>query len=97
MKPESHETKLEGNWLFDGEKIRSNETEKRIIWLIESYLNKIAISPDLGAWEILFQDSNDQRFWELTYPQSDMQGGGPKVLRVIDCDTAYSKYKLNQK
>jgi hypothetical protein len=61
---------------------------RRIYQLENNYLEKII---DKG-WEVLYKDPKDNRFWELTYPNSDMQGGGPPLLKNIDKDMVLSKY-----
>jgi hypothetical protein len=37
-----------------------------------------------GGWAILYQHRNTGEFWELTYPQGEMHGGGPRRLRPIN-------------
>jgi hypothetical protein len=55
---------------------------------------QVAVHPEHGAWEILFRDPADGRYWELTYPQGGMQGGGPKRLKVLDVGSACAKYRF---
>jgi Immunity protein 27 len=37
-----------------------------------------------GGWAILYRHRNTGEFWELTYPQGEMHGGGPRRLRRMD-------------
>jgi hypothetical protein len=82
------ETELIGRW-------RSWTTEFGLIqpvsgceWLTSSYLEKIASS----NWETLFGDPDDGRYWEHTYPQGEMHGGGPPSLFALSVEKAHAKY-----
>jgi len=92
MKLRPEETELVGKWIMVNGKIQSDATCERIHWLISNYLRKIGISKQWGAWETLFQDPDDRRFWEQTYPQSHMHGGGPPMLRCLSKEQAKEKY-----
>jgi hypothetical protein len=61
----------------------------RIQNLISGYLLKVMDS----GWEVLYKDPGDGRFWELTYPQSEMQGGGPPMLALLSKEQAMNKWK----
>lgn len=39
-----------------------------------------------GGWRILYRHRESGRYWELTYPASDLHGGGPRVLSALDID-----------
>ena len=91
MNPLSKDEKhLAGKWLVENRRVVADETCRRIEYLIEHSLVKRAASPD--GWSVLYQDPGDARFWELTYPQSEMQGGGPPDLRTLDLPEAQGKY-----
>jgi hypothetical protein len=64
--------------------------EQRIEWLTRHKLQRLA--NDFSGWNILFRDLRDGRLWELTFPQSEMHGGGPKRLHVISADEASARY-----
>ena len=49
--------------------------QTRIQQLIRDELVKIA--RDLTGWRVLYRDPKDGRLWQLSYPQSEMHGGGP--------------------
>ena len=92
MKLDSQETELVGKWIVENGQIRADTTCERIQWLTSRHLKKIATSKQWGAWETLFQDPDDRRYWEQTYPQSEMHGGGPPALKCLSREDAKIKY-----
>ncbi|MBI2285190.1 MAG: hypothetical protein HYU71_15875 [Bacteroidetes bacterium] len=92
MKLLSSETNLVGRWEFKDGKMLKDEVAKRIEFLIDKDLKKI--KSDTSGWDILYLDENDGRYWELTYPESEMQGGGPQILTVMSENEAKAKYGL---
>ncbi|MBN9401182.1 MAG: hypothetical protein J0I17_13470 ['Candidatus Kapabacteria' thiocyanatum] len=92
MKLTPEETELVGQWITENGQVRGDSVCDRIQWLTSSYLHRIAYSKTLGAWETLFQDPEDGRYWELTYPNSGMHGGGPQALIHISRSEAKTKY-----
>jgi hypothetical protein len=86
------ETELVGQFVVKGKQVLSDETSLRIEWLIKHVLRKLAV--DSSGWETLYVDPNDGRLWEHTYPQSQMQGGGPPALLCIAEDRAKDKYDI---
>jgi hypothetical protein len=55
----------------------------------ELLANKLAkVSSDASGWTTLYQHRVTGQFWELTYPQSEMHGGGPRLLRCLGADAA---------
>jgi len=90
MEITSDENTIAEQWEFVGTKMRANEQGKRIDWLRENYLIKIA--NDESGWYTLYQDPKDKRYWELSFPSGEMQGGGPRLLKVISEEEAISKY-----
>jgi len=94
-KLQPYETNLIGQWIFDGTEMKEDNTCHRIQWLISNVLDKIAISEQYGAWETLFRDPSYGRYWELTYPQSEMHGGGPPALTCVSESYARQKYKIS--
>ena len=82
---------LRGNWLVQKDRsVVADATEQRIEWLTKQKLQRIA--KDSSGWETLYRDLKDGRLWELTYPQSEMHGGGPRRLHVVSQDEAATKY-----
>lgn len=96
MRLSSSDTILQGSWIFDGSSNRADYVCERIEWLTTKHLQKLASSAQWGDWEVLFVDPDDGRLWELTYPQGELQGGGPPQLQVVDKDFAQAKYQLDR-
>ncbi|SFI82086.1 Imm27 family immunity protein [Planctomicrobium piriforme] len=87
---QSHETVLTGQWIFENGVMRGDPTELRIEWLTESQLSFIGDTD--GGWSSLYRDPQDGRYWELSYPQSYMHGGGPLELTYLTPEIAMSRY-----
>ncbi len=85
------ESDLRGDWLVQKDRsVVADATEQRIEWLTKQKLQRIA--RDSSGWETLYRDPRDGRLWELTYPQSEMHGGGSRRLHVVLRDEAAIKY-----
>jgi hypothetical protein len=95
MKLQPNETDLVGNWVSDGGRVIGDAVEQRINQLIESQLKRIAVDTESG-WDVLFRDPQDGRYWELTYPNSGMHGGGPKRLTNLAAHEAIAKYSCDK-
>lgn len=90
-----NETALVGSWVADPSgTVEADEVCQRINWLTKNALEHVAFSSDCGMWETLFRDPVDGRFWERTYPQGHLHGGGPPTLKVISAEDARRKYDL---
>ena len=96
MKLQPSETVVTGNWLIRNGRVYPDAAEERIEWLIANCLQKVKDSPNWGAWETLYKDPDDGRYWERTYPQSEMQGGGPRQLRLLSAEQVTQKYTIPQ-
>jgi immunity protein 27 of polymorphic toxin system len=92
MQISPQETKLVGSWENIGGKIRADAVAARIEELRNTYLTKIAVAE--SGWETVYRDPTDLRLWELTYPQGEMHGGGPPMLRCLSTGEAQAKYKF---
>jgi hypothetical protein len=90
MKIKPEEIELRGKWVVKDTVVDADEKCRRIEWLTTNYLEKLK-SDDTG-WSVLYRDPDDGRYWELTYPQSEMHGGGPPVLLQVSEETAKSRY-----
>jgi len=90
MRIKPSETLLTGKWVEQGAEIIGDPTAKRIDDLVQNHL--ALLGRDASGWDALYRDPNDSRLWELTYPQSELQGGGPPQLKVISADEAKAKY-----
>jgi Immunity protein 27 len=94
MRLQPGEVRLDGKWEFVGGKMRADPVTERIELLTTKYLTKVSM--DASGWETLYRDPQDGRYWELTYPQSHMHGGGPPSLVLVEKDQVKSKYNLDQ-
>jgi hypothetical protein len=93
MKLGRDEIELIGKWVLEKGAVTGDETCRRIKWLTTSHLEKL--KTDDSGWDVLYRDPEDGRYWELTYPQSEMQGGGPPTLKYISEEAAKSRYGMN--
>ncbi|MEQ8523176.1 Imm27 family immunity protein [Gracilimonas sp.] len=84
------ESKISGGWIETEDGFSKDETYNRIEYLTENYLEKLAV--DKSGWEILYRAPNDGRFWVKWFPQSEMHGGGPPELKVIEANEAKKKF-----
>ena len=87
---EPSETEIVGKWVLVEGHIVADEACQRIAELTEGLLLELGHDP--SGWDALYRDPKDGRHWELTYPQSEMQGGGPPQLRCLSADEAMNKY-----
>jgi Immunity protein 27 len=84
------ETDLVGAWLEVGGGIVGDVNCDRIRWLVQERLEPLATNA--SGWDKLLRDPRDGRLWELTYPQSNLHGGGPPRLALIAQENAKRKY-----
>jgi hypothetical protein len=92
MRLQPEETELVGKWFVLNGQVRGDATYERVQWLAANHLRRLAISKEYGAWETLFQDPDDGRYWEQTYPEGYTHGGGPPALRCLSREEAKAKY-----
>jgi hypothetical protein len=81
---------LVGTWRDLGGRTEPDLTCDRIQWLLSERLERIAA--DESGWFTLWRDDRDGRLWELSYPQSELHGGGPPQLALLDRGVARLKY-----
>ena len=93
LKPD--ETMLIGQWIDSNGKTLADYTCYRIESLIKRNLKKIAHNESEN--EMLYQDTNDGRYWELSYPQRTAHSQGPPMLQCLTADKANYKYHVNLK
>ena len=86
------ETVLTGSWIAQNGKVHGDAICERIKWLLAHHLQKVADSPRWGVWKTLDRDPDDGRYWERTYPQSELHGGLPPELRVLATEDSRQKY-----
>lgn len=69
-----------GKWEFINGEIIADANCKIIATMIKNELLEIESSAD--GWTIKYQGSQGE-IWELSYPESHLQGGGPpKLVRI---------------
>jgi len=88
MEIDPTETLITGKWSLQGRNMIGDANCERIERLISSQFVHIAGS----GWEILYLNPLDGAYWEKTYPQGEMHGGGPPELRRLSFDEAKKKY-----
>ncbi len=79
------ETVLTGQWRSQGGRVVADDVCMRILTLTKTYL--IEIVRDASGWGALYRDPYDGRYWELTYQQGELQGGGPPQLMCVAADS----------
>ncbi|MCL8268641.1 Imm27 family immunity protein [Leptospira weilii] len=87
------ENEIIGSQITDDSGAQHDSNLSRVIYLIENYL--IKIKTDNSGWDTLYQDPEDGRYWEATYPQSSIHGGGPISLFALTDEQAKKKFKLS--
>ena len=90
MHLKSNELELKGSWIAKDNVIVEDATSKRINFLIQNFLIKITASN--SGWDILYLDTQDNRYWELIYNNSEQHGAGAPSLRYISKEQAKKKY-----
>lgn len=92
---QTNEMKLVGKWIIEGNHVQSDETTQRIDWLVGKVLKRIGISRNNGAWDLLYQDPADGRYWVKTYPHSEAHGGGAPTLICISEEEARKAFDFD--
>jgi hypothetical protein len=87
-----HESQIVGQWITGSGSVAADDSCARIETLVASHLIEVARSSD--GWTTLYQDPDDARYWEHSYPQGHLQGGGPPSLIAISKYEASAKYDL---
>ena len=85
-----NETLIECAWEVVEDQITSSSACERIEWLISDILKLVKV--DKAGWEKLFQDTADNRYWLLFYPQAELHGGGPACLMEISYKEATLRF-----
>jgi hypothetical protein len=86
LQPEENE--LIGSWVMRDGRMVSDETETRIKNLIANRLREVSA----GNWCKLYVDPTSGAYWELTYPQGEMHGGGPMKLARLPGEEARRRF-----
>lgn len=78
---ESSENLIKGEFTKNIGEVEKDPTNERIRTLTGEFL--IKIGTDESGWDTLFQDPQDKRYWELTYPHSGYHGGGGATAACV--------------
>lgn len=81
MEEMSHPTDLHDLWSFENGEVVNRGDGAAINDLLATKLEKIGTHDE--GWTTIYRHRETQQVWELSYPQSEMHGGGPRRLRLI--------------
>lgn len=87
---EPGERVLAGSWVEENGVRTLDDVDRRIFWLVTRRLLPRGIVH--GGWEQLYQDPRDGRYWELSFPEGSLHGGGPRRLECIAPSVARERY-----
>jgi len=60
--------------------------------LIDDLLKNELVEVRMDNWAVLYRHNETGEYWDLTYPQSEMHGGGPRRLRVVTDPSDWTPY-----
>ena len=92
LAPDEH--LLAGAWGEERNRATHDDVDRRILWLVTRRL--VAVGHAAGGWDQLYRDPRDGRYWELTFPQGSLHGGGPRRLESVDARVAREKYGVDE-
>jgi len=72
---------LNDRFVVKGSNVRAEGDAAKIDALLSTEL--VRISTTDGGWRTLYRHRKTGSLWELSYPQSEMHGGGPRRLRQL--------------
>jgi hypothetical protein len=79
-----------GAWIEKNGTVVGNDQCEIIDHLVKHHLQRVGERED--GWTILYLDPRDDTFWERTYPQGEMHGGGPPTLTELSEEEVQSLY-----
>ena len=68
-------------WVSEDGKMIARGDAAAIDDMLGTKLEKIR--SDASGWLVVYRHRETNQLWELSYPQSEMHGGGPRRLRLI--------------
>jgi len=83
-----------GKWIKKGNSLIQDSECIRIQRIIDNCFKQIDVNGN--SWSALYENPDDSSYWELTYPQSHMHGGGPPRLEHISKLEASDRYKITE-
>jgi hypothetical protein len=72
---------LVDQWIMRGSRMSLEGDARDIDALLSNELIRMTATD--GGWRILYRHRTTGALWELSYPQSEMHGGGPRRLREL--------------
>jgi hypothetical protein len=84
------EREIRGSWLETSGSVVKDANTERIEKLTRDYLCEVA--RDVSGWDVLYIDPRDNRYWELSYPDSGLSAGGPPLLKNLSREDVREKY-----
>jgi hypothetical protein len=76
--------KIIGSWKDVNGRVVADENCDIIERIISEKL--VYLADDKSGWNKLYINNIDKSLWELTYPEGDLQGGGPPTLTRVKKD-----------
>jgi Immunity protein 27 len=73
--------KIVGAWTAQGGRRVANQECEIISHLVKYHFLKVGEREE--GWTVLYRDPTNDTFWERTYPQGEMHGGGPPTLTQL--------------
>ena len=86
------ETEIIGQWSYTDGVVGEDANAQRIHWLLARHLTYL--ETEESGWQKLYVNPGDGQYWELSFPQSDLHGGGPPALTRIAKDAAQQRYNV---
>ena len=74
-------TELNDIWSFANGRMVERGDGATITRLLEHELESVRTED--GGWTTIYRHRDTGELWELSYPQSEMHGGGPRRLRLL--------------
>ena len=81
---------ITGRWVKKGNTVEGDESCRVINHLIAEHFKKVAERE--SGWISLYQNLLDRSYWELTYPEGELQGGGPPQLQQLSVEEVRQRY-----
>jgi hypothetical protein len=81
---------LQGKLILEGGQLVGDQTTRIIEHLVAFHLIRIAVRE--SGWAQLYYDPADGRYWERSFPDSHLHGGGAPTLKSITAEVAIELY-----
>ncbi len=56
--------------------------------------NCIKVTTNDSGWEILYKEKSSNKYWELTYPNSEVHGGGEPLVSPVAIEDVKLKFNV---